>query len=268
MRSFAAQSSLSGGWSRHPALREVAEAVERRLHRRAPVGVSSEAAAIAGPFAGLPEPGAVHEWFASSERTAPIPGLRWLPPLGVLIDVAARVIDALPADEPRAVLWIGARCHPHPVAIAQRSRRLLERSVFVDAQGMEERVWAIDGALRCRDVGVVVGDAEGMDISASRRLQLASEAGWSLGLLARPPWEERELSVARTRWRVSPDPSENEREPGWIVELLRCKGLQPTLEGARRWTVRADHATGNVRVAPDVPDRSATPVAQRARRAV
>jgi protein ImuA len=182
--------------------------------------------------------------------------------MGVLIHVARGVVEASPEDEPRAALWIGRRCWPHPIALGQRSRRLLERSVFVEAQGLEERAWAMDSALRCPGVAVVVGDAEGLDISASRRLQLAAEAGASVGLLARPWWERRVLSVARTRWRVATLPGEGDR--AWTVELLRCKGLRPTSEDARRWGVRWNHATGDVRVAPDVPDRATAAPARRA----
>jgi hypothetical protein len=146
----------------------------------------------------------------------------------------------------------------------QRAPAALHHSLFVHPANDAERTWVIDLALRSPGVAVVVADAPGLTFAQSRRLQLAAEAGGTLGLLLRPPWERREPSVARTRWVVTPAPSIN-ADQRWTVELLRCKGVQPTSGEARRWTVQRSHATSNVCVAPDAPDRSpeAEPATQR-----
>jgi hypothetical protein len=117
--------------------------------------------------------------------------------------------------------------------------------VFVDPASKQERVWAVELAARCVGVGIVIADGSGLAMAESRRLQFASSN--TPLLLARPAWESRELSAARTRWRVSPlamDETEGDRCQGWAVELLRCKGLRPEAPGdARRWVARRDHGT-------------------------
>jgi hypothetical protein len=183
--------------------------------------------------------GAIHEWF-TDERSV------WIAPLSILIHVVRQTRGR--------VMWIGRRVWPYPRGLAVP---LLARSIFVDAPGRDERVWAIDLALRSAAVGAVVGDGAGLSMAESRRLQLAAGSGRGLGLVARPLKEVRELSAAQTRWVIRPEPSKGGgEEPCWSVELLRCKGLSPVPEEGRRWVVRRDHETGDVGVVPQVPARS------------
>ncbi len=226
--------------------------------------------------------GGLHEWFAgdagSLERSdgggagaacSDRPGGLWLPPMAVLIGLAWQ---ALEADPRRRVVWIGRRCWPYPPALLRWDRPrhgaseadhvLIERSIFVDVAssrvGHAERVWAIELAARCAGVGAVVADGTGLTMAESRRLQLAARS--SPLFLARPPWEARALSAARTRWRVAPmpfidhTPRESEtcegRRHGWTLELLRCKGVRAdrVTEEARPWAVRRDHATARIKM--------------------
>jgi len=209
-------------------------------------------------------PGA-HEWFASDADGVDAP------PLAVLIDLARRH-----AGETRCVAWIGRRCWPHPHALVRRvpegeaDHRLLQRSIFVDPPSRNESLWAADAALRRG--ALVVADASGLTMPASRRLQLAAASGRTHALLARPPGDRRSLSAARTRWLVRPAAEERDA-PTWTVQLVRCKGVQPGIGRARRWVAQRDHATGaitkwqarDVGVAPELdhgrapaPDPSAT----------
>lgn len=214
---------------------------------------------LAGDDAPRLDFGAVHEWF-NSERVASHSATPdrlgaagfWLPSVSLMIGLTWRAIvaDSAPADG--QVVWVGRRCWPFPHALVLREqaepggdRRLLERSVFVDSPGRAERVWAIDLALRCEGVAVVIADGSGLTMAASRRLQLAAAAGGTIGLLARPGWERRTLSAAKTRWSITPCVSMT-HEQTWMVELLRCKGVQPSVGSARRWVVRRDHATGAI----------------------
>lgn len=187
--------------------------------------------------AGMPglERGAVHEWFADEPAAALLSGL-------------ARQIS----ERGGRAVWIGRACWAHP------GWSDIESSVFVDAPSIRERVWALDLALRCRGVACVIADGSGIDMAASRRLQLAAKLGGTLGLLARPLTDLGELSCARTRWRVTPAPNPHARffpEPRWTVELLRCKGLQPTHK-AQQWTVQYRYETSDVVVVSDVGNRS------------
>ena len=64
-------------------------------------------------------------------------------------------------------------------------------------------LWAMEEALRCRAVGVVIGEmrASGIDQVATRRLSLAAAAGDRLGLILRSA-PDVEPSAAATRWIV------------------------------------------------------------------
>lgn len=243
-------------------LRSAIEEVELRSSRLfapapvAPVGWGAVDRALGGGLAC----GAVHEWFGlmGGERR----GCRvWLPPIGVLSHLASRSLTAGGgvAGEGGLVLWIGRRCWPYPRSLRGRwGARLLARSIFVEAGDIDERVWAMDLALRCRAVAAVVGDGSGLNMAESRRLQLAAGAGGVLGLLARPVCELGEISAARTRWRVSPTPSPVAL-PRWSVELLHSKGAMLPPEEARCWVVQRDDATGSLGLVPDALDRSLTP---------
>ncbi len=246
--------------SQKPALAQLREQLARLEH-----GAESTEAKGLGHSKPLTQ-GALHEWFGCAGGSG-TRGL-WHPPLGVLIGATRDAVRGAAGGPNSLVVWVGRACWPYPHALAVRDGGkdeggktcdkddLRGRSLFVDARRPEERVWAIDLALRCRAVAVVVADGSGLGMAESRRLQLAAAggaggaggggggSGSAMAFLARPPWEERELSAARTRWRVSPRRTEGNGQ-AWTVELLRCKGLQPE-EDARRWVVRRDHATGAI----------------------
>jgi len=196
--------------------------------------------------------GAVHEWLGVGDRG-------WSPPLSLLTHLTWQALTS--CDESSRVLWIGRRVWPYPhtlvrergvraTAVAPRALPgvlhaeelelarlpqpddaglLLSRSLFVDAA--RNHPWAIEAALRCASVAAVVADGSGLDMKATRRLQLAAEVGGSFGLLARPAREERELSAAATRWRVRRSARQDavalsDPRPRWTIELLRCKSVR------------------------------------------
>lgn len=192
--------------------------------------------------------GVVHEWFSEGRERR-----RDCAPVSLLSHLALRVSRGHASGG--RVLWIGRGCWPS-VASLLPNPDLLERSIFIDASPSMERVWAADLGLRSGGAALVVADGSGLSMADSRRLQLAAGVGGVPCLLARPAREVGEISAAWTRWRVAPTPSPNE-SPRWIVELLRCKGLRPSSEAARRWVVQREHEAGIVSLAPDVSDRSA-----------
>lgn len=203
--------------------------LEREPEERVPTGWPEFDRAIGG---GLARHG-VHEWFALGDRTA----LR-LPPMGVLIELAWRALACEARDRRRRAVWIGRACHPPAQALVKGLRgvidgrrpqpdaTLLDRSIFVDAHAPSERAWAIEQAVRCSGVFVVIADGAGFDAALSRRVQLAA-AGQSLMLLARPERERTARSVAMTRWLVEPcaDGADEDTalEWPWKVSLLRSK---------------------------------------------
>lgn len=130
--------------------------------------------------------------------------------------------EAGPRDERDLELELALDERPCDGPVDERA--LFARSLWIDPADAAGRLWAVDAALRCATVTAVVADATGFDMAASRRLSLAAQAGEALALLARPPHEERELSAAATRWRVTRTGAS--LAPRWRLALLRAKPPQ------------------------------------------
>ncbi|MGQ0626696.1 MAG: hypothetical protein ACT4PL_01190 [Phycisphaerales bacterium] len=163
------------------------------------------------PVTALPF-GAIHEWFASDRA----------PPIGLLLHAAAALLLNAPPHTAH-VVFIGRPVWPSIFAL--RAHRLTAAAMFIDPPPDDDRLYAIDLALRSPAVRIVIADGAGLDLAATRRLQLAARPAphGSLALLARPARERVTLSAATTRWAVEPAPSTHPR-PGWRVRLLRMKG--------------------------------------------
>jgi protein ImuA len=78
-----------------------------------------------------------------------------------------------------------------------------ERLITVAAARTREVLWAIEEALRCRAVGMVIGEMRprGIDQVATRRLALAAAAGSALGLILYTAPDDAP-SAAVTRWVI------------------------------------------------------------------
>jgi len=160
------------------------------------------------------------------------------------------------------IVWIGRRVWPYPPVCGPE---VLERSIFVDAADLSERAWAIDVSLRCPAIALVVGDGTALNMSATRRLQLAAAeggeggAGNALGLILRPPRELRQLSAAQTRWSIAAAPTAStiSAAPRWTLRLLRSKGLR--LPDHTTWTLELNHETGALDLVPNAADRPELP---------
>lgn len=208
--------------------------------------------------------GAIHEWFGLASQVGEADGgrsQRWVPPLLILVHLVGasmrstgdRMSGGVGAVGAGWVVWIGRRVWPslHALARGGGHEGVLSRTLFVAPVSAAERLWTIDAALRVPGL-VVVADTSGLNMAATRRLQLAAEAGGSLGLFARPMHERGELSAAATRWEVAAAPSASERAR-WTVHLSRCKGLHAT--GTHGVVVERSDAGAVVAVPPDVCDR-------------
>ena len=81
-----------------------------------------------------------------------------------------------------------------------------ERLITVAARERDV-LWAMEEALRCRAVGMVIGEkrSRGIDQVATRRLALAAAAGNALGLILRTAPDDGP-SAAATRWIVGAAP--------------------------------------------------------------
>ena len=194
--------------------------------------------------------GAVHEWFAAKEeddgtakeRSGPEHPRRqnWTAPLCVLAHLAWQGIE-LPRMARASVLWIGRRCWPYPRVLMSAGRQsrvapshLLKASLFLNPPDRSARLWAIDLALRSPAVALVIADGSGLDMAATRRLQLAAEAGLrggggGIAIFARPPHEERQLSAASTRWRVVQEAEVSSQESGDREQKPEVRSQRPEI---------------------------------------
>jgi protein ImuA len=114
---------------------------------------------------------------------------------------------------------------------------LRHRMIHVATSNAQDALFALEEALRCRDLAFVLGEIAGnpkaLSLTASRRLSLVAEKHgvplWLVRLDA-----SRDLSSARMRWQAraapSPAPRWNPRAPGaptWHAELFRARGHPP-----------------------------------------
>lgn len=134
---------------------------------------------------------------------------------------------------------------------------MLRRSVFLDPSPAD-RLWALDLVLRCEGAAAVVADGTGLDMNATRRLQLAAEAGRAWFGLTRPLAELTSPSAAAFRWEVQPDVNAEEAQhPRWAVALRRCKDAGAGSTEAEHWTLEWRGDAGVVPLPAAVVDRPA-----------
>jgi len=129
-----------------------------------------------------------------------------------------------------------------------------ERLLFFETRCAEEALWAIEEGLRCRRLAAVVGEGVATGLAASRRLQLAAEAGDTLGLLLPAPGKAA-TTAAFTQWRIDSWPGSPEAAglgaSRWRVALQRCRG-----GGTGEWLVEFDDEALCLAVVAALADRS------------
>jgi protein ImuA len=235
----------------------------------APLGLAALDDAL--PGGGLPL-GALHE--IEGERAEWDDGAT----LGFCLALLARLElfsrGAFPSE--RKILWVSRQGDLYPPALAGQG---LDpgRFLLVRAKSDAEVLWALEEGLRCRRLAAVVGEVEGLDRLAGRRLQLAAEASldergpnetsatsavtaFALHRRFRPPRAGRAPSAALSRWRVTPGASgvasgdlSGETfigRPRWRLDLLRCRGAAPGT-----WQVEWNDAACGFSLAPALRDR-------------
>ncbi len=172
-----------------PRLRRLAEEVQRVQRRWRPAGTKWPSglpeldAALGGGF----EAGAIHELIAAREGTA-------------AHSLALHVAGAAAAG--KWLVYLDTTLDLYPPALAELGVAL-GRLLVVRAPRRADALWVCEQSLCCRAIGAVVLPLRNLDAYASRRLQLAAEAGGGLGLLIR----REELggpSFAASRLRLEP----------------------------------------------------------------
>ena len=204
------------------------------------------------PWNGLPT-ACLHELTAA----APVDGSA----AGFVAIVLARLGEAEGA-RPRSVLWCApgnGLYGPGLAGYGLDTRRL----VLVRGRSQADLLWAMEEGLRSGAVAAVVGEVQDADLTATRRLQLAAEAGRSTALLLKTsrqkPGEGKSApSAAVTAWRIAAAPSApapygiGVGAERWRVELVRCRGGVP-----RQWLLEWNDETHRLVMASELRDRPA-----------
>jgi len=157
---------------------------------------------------------------------------------------------SLAAAATARLLGRAQRARPGPALWVARQRDLYVRALpmsFCDPAQLlhlvtrrnDDTLWALEEALRCTHLLAVIGEVGKLDLTQSRRLQLAAEKSGVPVLLIRRGgragdarhWTAQPIA-AQTRWRIHPAPSITHRQdlPGptrWRIELTRCRGGTP-----------------------------------------
>lgn len=115
---------------------------------------------------------------------------------------------------------------------------LLSASLFIDITSEEDRLWAIDVALRSEATFAVITYLPKLSVAQSRRFSLAIANSDRFAFLLRPPEEQHHPTTTATRWQVKPHLlRERSYSPAWELTLLKQKGAQSK---KKRWIVQLD----------------------------
>jgi hypothetical protein len=172
------------------------------------------------PHHGL-EAGTLVEWLFENEGSGAAT---------LALTVAARLLE-----EGGVLVVIDGRCEFYPPAAAGLGISL-DDSIVVQPGTASAGLWALEQVLRCRAVTVAVSWLDDIPSRLFRRLQLAAEAGGSLGFLLRPSRCRTAPSWAELRLLITPVACGVERE--WSVE----RGAQSGERGARYSALRASRS--------------------------
>lgn len=134
--------------------------------------------------------------------------------------------------EDRCCIWVSTHCNIFPPAL-RRFGIAPDRIIFIDGTKEKEALWIIEEALKCKSVGVVIGEIRALDFTASRRLQLAVENSSVTGFIHRLYPRKIQPTACVARWRIQPVPSRSIDNlpgvgfPNWSVELLKIRNGRP-----------------------------------------
>lgn len=141
-----------------------------------------------------------------------------------------------------SVIWISRRRDLYARALPRQGLDP-DRLLHLEVKRNDDALWAIEEALRCTSLSAVVGEVAALNLTQSRRLQLAAEKSGVPALLIRRSARANELKTlsrqpiaAVTRWRISPVASFGTAAPPhltlpgaprWRLDLWRCRGGRP-----------------------------------------
>ncbi len=138
------------------------------------------------------------------------------------------VLSSRVAGNQGKILYIAPDRSLHPLGLLPYGVKP-DQFLHVSARRSQDLTWAVMEALRCPQVSSVIALLDGLDLTESRRLQLAAEAsgvtGFLLGHAVSAP-----IASPITRWKISSVPGKSGQrfdEPIWALDLLYCRGGRP-----------------------------------------
>ncbi|WP_300544015.1 hypothetical protein [Maricaulis sp.] len=141
------------------------------------------------------------------------------------------------------------------------------RLLWVEARTRLDALRAIEEGARDKELAAVVGEVDGMDFTAARRLVLASESSRT-PLVLMFPHTRSGATAAQGRWRVSARPSQPDpydaRAPGrpaWRAVLEKSR-LRPG-EAGRVFDLEFHHEAPCLRLVPGLAARPSVPQPRR-----
>lgn len=129
-------------------------------------------------------------------------------------------------------LWISTNRTVYPPALMLFGINP-DRIVFIDLKREKEALWAIEEALKCTSLSVVIGEIPALQFKQSRRLQLAVEASKVTGFIHcyQSPGTGSTASVSR--WMITPIASSIEEGmpgvgfPCWNIKIAKIRNGKP-----------------------------------------
>ena len=151
--------------------------------------------------------------------------------------LCAALLTQIASDQKnRNIFWIspfnndnGARLYPPSLPAP-----IHDNLILITPRTERDVLWSFEECLKAGQACAVVAEVPWLDLTASRRLQLACEKGNSLGLaLCHSSLGLAQNSAARTRWKIS-----GSQNGHWHLSLLGGSGIRPG-----NWTVTYDQTT-------------------------
>jgi protein ImuA len=138
----------------------------------------------------------------------------------------AALLGKLPKNS--GLVWITKRRTVFPPGLAMFGLEP-DRIVFAELPKERDALWSAEEALRSKAVSAVVADIANIDLTASRRLQLAAEHSGAVAFLLRVNAKSLSSSACVSRWQVRhaasipPDGLPGVGFPRWDVELVKVR---------------------------------------------
>jgi protein ImuA len=131
-----------------------------------------------------------------------------------------------------------------------------DQVIFIHPDKDKDLLWTTEQALKCTGIAAVIADVQELDLTASRRLQLAVEQSRVTGLLHRHQPRIMGNTACVARWQIQPLRSEEAGLPGmgyprWKVDLLKVRAGRPG-----SWVI--DWVDGQFRIATQKVNRDVT----------